>query len=139
MNKETKANSEQALALEKVINEENEGRKTDIAELKNQHELMLNKREEDKAEFEEKLVKAEQEQKSNLDVLDEKISNLEVANDDKLEELRMKMEKENKFLKKLAAGTTRVYFDAYRFPLKSIFFLQFYTGPELMMEVARRI
>ena len=34
---------------------------------------------------------------------------------ERLEKLRHKMEKENKFLKLLAARTSCVYFDAYRF------------------------
>ena len=114
LNKETKANREQTLALEKALNEESEERKSDIAEVKKQHDLIFKKREEDKAEILGKLEKTEQDHKRSLDILDAKICDLEEANSDKLEEIKMKMEKENKFLKKLAAGTTRVYFDAYR-------------------------
>ena len=98
----------------KETRDENEARKGEIAELRRQGDAERDAREKERLELESRVKEAEENQKRKEGEMEAKALKREKEAVESLDNLRVKMEKENRVLKLLAARTNCVYFDAYR-------------------------
>ena len=112
---EMQAEKEAIDSIAKEARDANEARKAELAALKREGDAEKEVREKERQELKQRVMEAEEAQKRGVEEMEAKAKESEKEAAERLENLRHKMEKENRFLKLLAARTSCVYFDAYRF------------------------
>ena len=112
---EMQAKKEEIDLIAKEARAANETRQAELAALKSERDAEKDVLEKERQELKQRVMEAEENQKRGVEEMEAKAKESEKQAAERLEKLRHKMEKENKFLKLLAARTSCVYFDAYRF------------------------
>ena len=108
------AGKEKMDSIAKEAGDENKARKAEIAELKRQGDAEKEVMEKERQEMKLRVAEAEEKQKQSEEYIEAKAEEREKDCVERLENLRRKMERENRFLKLLVSRTSCVYFDAYR-------------------------
>ena len=111
---EMQAGKEKMDSIAKEAGDENKARKAEIAELKRQGDAEKEVMEKERQEMKLRVAEAEEKQKQSEEYIEAKAEEREKDCVERLENLRRKMERENRFLKLLVSRTSCVYFDAYR-------------------------
>ena len=111
---EMQAEKEAIDSIAKEARDANEARKAEIAALKREGDAEKDVMEKERQELKQRVIEAEEKQKRGEEEMEAKANEREKQGVERLDKLRHKMENENRFLKLLAARTSCVYFDAYR-------------------------